>query len=447
MLPGMGAPLCFVLMPFGKKTDAAGKSIEFDEVYRQIIKPAIEAAGLAPVRADEELTRGMIHKPMFERLILCPFAVADLTTANANVFYELGVRHAVRPGSTVLLFAKGGRLPFDVAGLRSLPYELTDTGVPLDADGARAALITHLKKMRETPDADSPVFELLKPFPAVIEHLKTNRFQDQIEIADRLERELRAAKSADELKAVEAGLGSLDGVESAVIVKLFLSYRDVKAWREMIDFAEAMPKPLAKTVMIQEQLALALNRHGRSEDAERVLTNLVADRGGSSETYGILGRVYKDRWQKALKQEDELLAAGELEKAIDAYLKGFEADWRDAYPGVNAVTLMELKEPPDERRHDILPVVRYAASRRASTPQADYWDFATLMELAVLAKNEAEGKSMTAKAVAKVRAKWEPESTLNNLRMISDARRRRNDDEPAWIGEVMKALARAAQRL
>ena len=62
---------------------------------------------------------------MFERLILCEYAVADLTTANANVFYELGVRHAVRPWSTVLLFAEGGsQLPFDVAPLRALPYSL-----------------------------------------------------------------------------------------------------------------------------------------------------------------------------------------------------------------------------------------------------------------------------------------------------------------------------------
>src|SRR4029077_6839859 len=57
-------------------------------------------AGLLPVRADEEQSGGIIHKPMFERLILCEIAVADLTTANANVFYELGVRHAVKPATT-----------------------------------------------------------------------------------------------------------------------------------------------------------------------------------------------------------------------------------------------------------------------------------------------------------------------------------------------------------
>jgi hypothetical protein len=90
-------PLCFVLMPFGEKRDITGALINFDSIYNELIAPSVEQAGLEPLRADEEVTGGIIHKPMFERLILCEYAVADLTTANANVFYELGVRHAVRP--------------------------------------------------------------------------------------------------------------------------------------------------------------------------------------------------------------------------------------------------------------------------------------------------------------------------------------------------------------
>ena len=94
-------------MPFGTKPGGS-TLINFDDVYKDLIAPAVSAAGLEPLRADEEQTGGIIHKPMFERLILCEFAVADLTTANANVFYELGLRHAVRPASTVLIFAEGG---------------------------------------------------------------------------------------------------------------------------------------------------------------------------------------------------------------------------------------------------------------------------------------------------------------------------------------------------
>src|SRR5580704_56413 len=119
----MSKPLCFVLMPFGQKPDLAGAMVDFDAVYRDLIRPAIEEAGMEPLRADEEMTGGIIHKPMFERLILCEYAVADLTTANANVFYELGVRHAIKPATTILLYAADGtRLPFDLAPMRAVTY-------------------------------------------------------------------------------------------------------------------------------------------------------------------------------------------------------------------------------------------------------------------------------------------------------------------------------------
>ena len=429
-------------MPFGDKTDvSSGRIIKFNEVYEQVIKPAIQDAGMSPIRADEELTRGMIHKPMYERLILCDFAVADLTTANANVFYELGVRHAVRPGSTVLMFVREGRLPFDVAGLRSLPYEITDTGIPADANGARAALAEQLKHVRAKRDDDSPIFELLKPFPAAIEHLKTNTLQD-IDTATQQEEELRGLKSAGDLKEFEQRLGLLDGVETTIVLKLFLAYRDKEAWQAMIDLAAAMPEPLARTAMVREQLGFALNRAKRGDEAEQVLTTLIQERGGTSETFGILGRVYKDRWQKA---GTKFTARGELDRAIATYMKGFEADWRDAYPGVNAVTLMEVRNPPDPRRHEILPIVRYAALRRVATGNSDYWDHATLVELAVIQKNEAEAAEHLSNALPIVRASWEPKTTLNNLRMISAARQERNEDEPGWIADVMQELEAAAQ--
>ena len=75
-------PLCFVVMPFGQKPDpAGGAAIDFDRIYTTALAPAIEDADMEPIRADEERTGGIIHKPMFERLILCDYAVADPTTA------------------------------------------------------------------------------------------------------------------------------------------------------------------------------------------------------------------------------------------------------------------------------------------------------------------------------------------------------------------------------
>lgn len=434
-------------MPFGRKPDAAGRLVDFDAVYRDLIAPAIADAKLEPLRADEEMTGGIIHKPMFERLILCEYAVADLTTANANVFYELGVRHAVREWSTVLMFAAGGsQLPFDVAPLRAMPYKLTAAGVPDDVPATRAALASRLDAARQAA-ADSPVYQLVDGFPD-IQRLKTDVFRDRVRLSQQAKEQLAAArkKGVEGVRTVEAQLGTIADAESGVVIDLFLSYRAVKGWNEMIALVDRMALPLARTVMVQEQLGLALNRAGRVDEAERVLTALIDERGPSSESYGLLGRVYKDRWEAAVKAGESLMARALLSKAITAYLKGFETDWRDAYPGVNAVTLMEIKDPPDERRHALIPIVRYAVERRVGGGKPDYWDHATLVELAILGSNEEQAVAALGDALANVREAFEPETTARNLRLIREARERRGT-QPAWATDAEAALDRKSKSL
>lgn len=434
-------PLCFVLMPFGTKADSTGTAVDFDAVYQQVLAPAIRDADLAPLRADEEVTGGIIHKPMFERLILCDYAVADLTLANANVFYELGIRHAVRPYSTVLVFASGARLPFDVAGDRGLPYSLASSGAPMDVEATRELLTRKLIAARDA-STDSPIFQLVEGYPQ-IDRLKTDVFREQARYSEEWKERLASdrEKGVEALRQAEVELGPLNDVESGIVIDLFLSYRAVEAWEDMISLVGRMPHPLASTAMVREQLGLALNRVRRRDEAERVLLDLIAQRGPSSETYGILGRVHKDLWQDAVGRGEGLLARGLLDKAIDAYLKGFEADWRDAYPGINAVTLMELRDPPDPRRHDLNCVVAYAADRRLASRQADYWDHATRLELAVLASDQDRASRALSDALAAVRESWEPRSTANNLRLIREARIKRGEDV-SWAGAVEDALER-----
>lgn len=440
-------PLCFVLMPFGTKPDASGVSIDFDAVYAELIAPAIRDAQLDPLRADEEMTGGIIHKAMFERLILCDYAVADLTTLNANVFYELGVRHAVRPCTTILLFAEGRRLPFDVSMLRALPYRLDEGGKPVDISRTQVQLAALLEAARSTTP-DSPVFTLVAGWQAPpVDHTKTDTFRERVNYSGLIkERLARARKQGmDAISSVETELGPIEDVDAGVVIDLFLSYRAVKAWSKMLGLYDKMSPPLQKTVMVREQLALAYNRLGDGETAERILTDVIAQRGPSSETYGILGRVYKDQWDKAVAAGGNLLASGLLRRAIEAYLKGFESDWRDAYPGINAVTLMELSDPPDPRREQLLPVVRYAVERRISSGQPDYWDYATVVELAVLASDEMRAKAALGDALARVRETWEPETTARNLRLINDARQHRGQLAP-WMRDIEKALQTLADR-
>lgn len=436
----MNRPLCFVLMPFGEKPDGSGGTVDFDAVYRELIGPAIEAAGMEPLRADEEMAGGIIHKPMFERLILCDYAVADLTTANANVFYELGIRHAARPWSTVLLFAEKSRLPFDVAPLRALPYRLTPGGAPANPEDTKAIIEERLHKAREAV-TDSPIYELVENFPEV-DHTKTDVFRDRAQYSATIKAQLAEARkqSVEAVRAVEAKFEPIEDQESGVVIDLFLSYRAVEAWQDMITLFEKMPPPLAATVMVQEQLAFALNRDGQHERAERVLLDLLEKRGPSSETYGLLGRVYKDRWEDALKTGGNIQARGLLRKAIDAYLKGFETDWRDAYPGINAVTLMEIADPPDPRRKELVPVVSYAVKRRIEAGQPDYWDYATRLELAVIAEDQQEALDALADALANVRESWEPKTTLRNLRFIREHREKRGEEILSWALEIEQEL-------
>ena len=443
----MARPLCFVLMPFGPKPDSTGRIIDFDSVYRQVVVPAIDAAGLEPLRADQEAGGGVIHKAMYERLVLCPYAVADLTTANANVFYELGVRHAVRPYSTVLTHCAGERLPFDLAPDRSLPYHLRADGRPAKKAAAIRTLRAALDAVVGRSIADSPVYQLLDCVqPPVIDHTRTDVFRDQVEYSKDVKRRLTAARrrGVGAVRAEEAAIGDLARAEAGVLVDLLLSYRAVESWSDMVRLVTTFPEPVSRTVLVREQLGFALNRDGRSEEAEAELLDLIAERGAGSETYGILGRVYKDRWTAALKAGQPKRAVGELNRAIATYLKGFEADFRDSYPGVNCVTLMEVRTPPDERRHRLLPIVRYAVERKMASGKVDYWDHATLLELAVLAGDETAARGNLTDALPTVREPWEPKSTANNLRAIREAREARGE-QPPWAAEIEKTLEEAGR--
>jgi uncharacterized protein DUF4071 len=172
-----------------------------------------------------------------------------------------------------------------------------------------------------------------------------------------------------------------------------------------------------------------------------VLKEVLQEFGPSSETNGLLGRVYKDRWDAAKKEGRSVEARGLLRNAIDTYLAGFQADWRDAYPGVNAVTLMEMQDKPDPRQAEILPVVRYAALQKAKR-SVDYWDHATLMELAVIGRDldDAEEKLADLLASAPSTAPWQLETTERQMRLIRELREKRGEEDAAGIKVLEEAL-------
>jgi hypothetical protein len=450
----MSQPVCFVIMPFGSKRDpAGGPDIDFDAIYEHAIRPGIEAAGMLPVRADGERTGGIIHKAMFERLLLCDYAVADITAQNANVYYELGVRHAVRPATTVVLFAEQHKPLFDINYLRALPYALA-AGNRFGADEAAALQTSLARRLEElrlanhaTPLTDSPLFQLLTDYRAPdIARLKTDLFRESLQYAVDLKEALADARSrrdADALERIEKGLGDLDAVEAGVLIDLYLSYRALQQWDRMIALHRRMPAAMKRTVLAREQYAFALNRKGEHDEALRTLEGIVAEQGPRSETCGLIGRVYKDLWTEALGRGESATARGLLQKAINAYIDGFQSDWRDPYPGVNAVTLLDIRgdAPSLARKDELLPVVRFTVKQRLRSMKPEYWDHATLVELAVLDDRDEEANESLPDALALVRERWEPESTANNLKLIRTARQARGNRQP-WLDEIIAELER-----
>lgn len=145
---------CFVIMPFGEKADNSGTTVNFDEVYQYLIKPAAEALELTCVRSDELAKPGWVHSDMLDRILTADVAIVDITTLNPNVFYELGIRHALRRSVTVLMRKKGTDIPFNIKGIRVLEYGLSLK----EAHEARELLITFIRSGLLAEANDSLVY-------------------------------------------------------------------------------------------------------------------------------------------------------------------------------------------------------------------------------------------------------------------------------------------------
>lgn len=108
---------CFVVMPFAKPVG---------DHYEKIYAPAIAKAGLKPIRADNEIfATGKIMDQIWSGISSARVLVAELTTRNANVFYELGLAHALHK-PVVLVSSNEQDVPFDLHHIRVIYYDVHD---------------------------------------------------------------------------------------------------------------------------------------------------------------------------------------------------------------------------------------------------------------------------------------------------------------------------------
>ncbi len=444
-------------MPFGKKRDARQPyEIDFDRVYELGIKPAFEGLPVDYIRADEERGGGMIHLPMFERLLLAEIAIVDVTSENANVFYELGVRHAARPHSTIILRGGDGGLPFDINMMRAVTYKL-DGGILSEAAGAELAkaLAARLETALSAVESkDSPLFQLIPSYPGITlpaHAAETFREREQqLETFRRRLAEARRRKSEGlaEIIAVEQELGEISEANAELVIDLVLTYRDAgtqAAFERLIALVERMPESLrARSVPVMQQYALALNRRNQGSDRHRaleVLENLCAQNGETAETCGIVGRIYKDYSNEARRAGQKARAAGHLLAAIDYYRRGFNADPRDFYPGVNLATALTMEGSPEssEELKRILPAVAFAVARRDALDKNNYWTIATLLEVAVLGDDwPAANRALARMLALPDLSPFDLQSTARQLATVRSYESR--DVDPAELDKIVLEL-------
>jgi hypothetical protein len=374
----------FIVRPFGKKrvaiTEGQSVEVDFDAIDQGLIKPALAANGLEGETTEVIAAAGNIRVDMFEMLITYDLVIADISIDNANVFYELGIRHGLRPKGTILLrFSTPGKdTPFDLKTDRYIAYDRNNPG-------AAVALLTQSIKetvfsMRESGRPDSPVFGLLPalspPDPASLVVVPRS-FQEAVEQAEAQTSDgaTTLALLGDEARRVRWGREGLRLVGRA--------QRRLSAFAAARETWEAVRKDLPDDVEANLMLATIYQRLGNnvmaSQACRRVLENKAAPGAKRADAHSQLARNEKSAWVKdfaALETQDaqqQAISDQRLIDALEGYQAGFTEDLNDYYSGLNALGLVVALEQLAESQPDSWASL-FPNARRASAALDDYRD-------------------------------------------------------------------------
>lgn len=394
--------LCFVVMGYGVKTDyTTGRQLNLDKTYRNIIKPAIEEVGLKCTRADEIIHSGVIDVPMYKYLIAADIVIADLSTYNTNTFYELGVRHALRPRTTIVIAEKELKKPFDVEHTIIRRYDHLGDGIDYDEvirfrEELKAAIISIL----ERPEIDSPVYTYLAG-------LRPPIWDGQETIAEKIG----------------------DSTLSDIIEKAELAIKD-KNFPTAIQLLNTALLLDKNSIFVIQRLTLATykSEHPSLKDALykalEILATLEPETSTDPETLGLAAAIYKRLWENG---EGE----GYIDKAIYYLEKGFYIK-NDYYNGINLAFLLNARGFHSLGEEKIADYVLASRIRKRvisiceTLIQGDlegrgdkYWIFATLAEAYYglgLTKSYEENLQ---KASYCNPASWQDETTKEQIKKLS----------------------------
>ncbi|TYQ14069.1 UNVERIFIED_ORG: hypothetical protein JN05_03472 [Zoogloea ramigera] len=359
--------LCFVIMGFGKKTDYdTGRTLDLNATYNEIIKPAATEAMFRCIRADEVMHSGIIDLPMYEMLLRADLVIADISTGNANAIYELGVRHALRPFSTIIMKESKGKIYFDLNHVNTFTYDHLgeDIGAS-EARRAKAELKSLIDAIVATPRADSPVYtfipRLIQPklsdeqFEALVQQTEDNE-ENFFNIIQEAEAALREDRFPDAVRGFSAAVELKQG-DPYLVQQLALAV-----------YKSQEPSKIAALV-----------------NALKIISELNPSDSNDPETLGIAGAIHKRLW----KITSDI---AELDLAISFYGRGFEIR-RDYYTGENYALCLnyrsELETDVAEKiyfeigarkaREQILEILNEIKSGPDFSERSDKkWIFATL---------------------------------------------------------------------
>jgi tetratricopeptide (TPR) repeat protein len=331
----------FIIRPFGTKND-----INFDEVERALIAPAIKAVGAEGGTTIDIVEAGNIRVDMFRRLLTADLVVADLSIHNANVFYELGIRHALRAHGTFMVRCDADKFPFDLQTDRYFVYSKDNPAASL------AGLITALRRTTEKiqKDAaakDSPVFtslpNLREPDPSLFNPVPQD-FGEEVARAVTSARGGDLALLSYEVRGFEwemkgwytVGRAQFD-IKSLVGAKV--------TWENIRKFEPYDLEANIRLGTIYERLGdLA-----RSTQAlERALSKPAIKQNERAESYSLLGRNFKTRWRnewEAAPPQERAAAAllsPHLQQSFDNYERAFDEDLNHYYSGLNALAMIKI---------------------------------------------------------------------------------------------------------
>lgn len=447
-------PHAFVIMPFGKKKGADGSPYDFNAIYTQLIKPTLESAGFESFRADEESSSGDILTDMFQELLLADLCLVDMSIDNANVFYELGIRHAFRKRGVVHIQAGRAYMPFDVFNVRTIPYHITLEGIPdpafLEKDKAAITRVVRATWSSEPERIHSPVYNLLTSLAepdrrTLRTPLATGFWREYNEWRERVTIAQRQKRIGDILLLTEEIKNPL--IKEEAITEAGKALASMGRNELALDQYRKGLQINGRNPLFRREEAFHLNRLGKVDAAIVKLEGILADYPNDGDAISYLGRIYKEMWIDSWKwvgdHDKRLRTAFDsyhwLIKAIDTYMKGYRVNLNQHYPGVNAFTLSTMlvdlanrfddpksPDPEIEWVRRSLPELSGSLALALESDidineeSADYWTLASMAELKVLtAKNVSEVIRAYRKALTATRGNtFFLQSSLGQLEML-----------------------------